>query len=62
MEFLALAVLEEEHGILNQINVYVHLETGMAFHVFLAQLDNNGIHQITHVHAQPTLIGTVLTV
>lgn len=61
MELHASAVSEEDNGILKPDNVFAHQETGTDSHVFLVLQDNNGTQLITHVHAQQTLIGMVLT-
>ncbi len=54
-------VSEEDNGALKPNNVSAHQETGTDSHVFHVPQDNNGTQLITHVHAQLTLSGTVLT-
>ena len=61
MELHVSAVSEEDNGMLKPDNVSVHQETGTDSHVYHALQDNNGTQLITHVHAQPTLSGTVST-
>ena len=60
MESPVSAVMEEDNGTPFQSHAHAHQETGTDSHALPVPLVNNGIHQLSHAHAQPILSGMVL--